>query len=73
MKLSESKASNTFDVFTVLASIYYIREAQRIKGWKPFTAQILSATISTLVDYLIAVVQNYEAVLGENPVFSAII
>ena len=37
-KISEAKAANVFDAFTCIASIYYIREAWRIKGWKPFTA-----------------------------------
>lgn len=72
MKSYESKASNTFDVFTVLASIFYIREAQRIKGWKPFTAQILSATISTLIDYFIAIVQKYYDAMP-NPMFETLI
>jgi hypothetical protein len=37
-KLNEAKTASIFDTFTVLASIYYVREAYRIKGWKPFTA-----------------------------------
>ena len=42
-----------FDVFVAIASLYYVKFAFKVKGWKPFTAQVLAGAVSTFVDFLI--------------------
>ena len=43
-----------FAAFLAIAQFYYVKEAYRVNGWKPFTAQIFSAALSTVVDFLLA-------------------
>jgi len=44
---------STFDVFIAIASVYYVKFAFRVNGWKPFTAQVLAGSVSEFVDFLI--------------------
>lgn len=59
-------------MFAAAGSLYYIKEAYRIKGWKPFTAQILSATISTIVDFIIAKSDGSYFFISSGNLFAAI-